>query len=249
MKRLLDIFLALAGLLALAPLLLPLMLLVWMQDGHSPFYIARRVGLGRRPFRMVKLRSMVAHADRSGVDSTAGNDVRITRLGHFIRRYKFDELTQLWNVCVGDMSLVGPRPNVQREVDLYTEMECRLLDVRPGITDFASIVFADEGEILRDQEDPDLVYNQLIRPWKSRLGLFYVEQRDLGLDLRLIGLTVLALFSRRQALDRVEALLIALGADADLCRAAARREPLRACPPPGAEHIVFSRAKPVGAGG
>jgi lipopolysaccharide/colanic/teichoic acid biosynthesis glycosyltransferase len=248
-KRLLDIFLALAGLLAVAPLLLPVLLLVWMQDWHSPFYIANRVGLARRPFRMVKLRSMVVNADRAGVDSTAGDDARITPLGHFIRNYKLDELTQLWNVMVGDMSLVGPRPNVLREVDLYTAMECRLLDVRPGITDFASIVFADEGEILRDRADPDIAYNQLIRPWKSRLGLFYVDHSSLGLDLRLIGLTMLALVSRRQALDKLSALLTKLGADAELCRVAARREPLQACPPPGTEHIVMSRAAPLGTGG
>lgn len=248
MKRLLDIFLALAGLLTIAPLLLPVLLLVWMQDWHSPFYIANRVGLGRRPFRMVKLRSMVANADRTGVDSTAGDDARITPLGRFIRRYKLDELTQLWNVLVGDMSLVGPRPNVLREVDLYTAMECRLLNVRPGITDFASIVFADEGEILRDRPDPDISYNQLVRPWKSRLGLFYVDHGSLEVDLRLIGLTILALVSRRQALDKLSALLTELGADNELCRVATRREPLRACPPPGAEHIVLSRANPVGTG-
>lgn len=249
MKRSLDIVLSLAGLLAIAPLLLPVMLLVWLQDRHSPFYIANRVGHGRRPFRMVKLRSMVANADRTGVNSTAADDARITPLGRFIRRYKLDELTQLWNVLVGDMSLVGPRPNVQREVDLYTSMERHLLDVRPGITDFASIVFADEGEILRDRLDPDIAYNQLIRPWKSRLGLFYVDHRGPGLDLRLIGLTVLSLVSRRQALDKVSVLLEGLGADAGLCRVAARREPLQPSPPPGAEHIVTSRDNLLGVGG
>lgn len=239
---------ALSGLLATALLLLPVMLLVWLQDRHSPFYIAGRVGLNHRPFRMVKLRSMVVHADHTGVDSTAGDDARITPLGRFIRRYKLDELTQLWNVLLGDMSLVGPRPNVPREVSLYTPVERRLLDARPGITDIASIVFADEGDILRDLPDPDLAYNQLIRPWKSRFGLFYVDHQSPLLDLRLIGLTLLAMVSRRQALDRVVALLEVLGADAILCRVAARRDPLQPSPPPGAERIVISRDSLLGAG-
>ena len=134
-----------------SPVLLPVMFLVWWQDRHSPFYVASRVGLDQRPFRMVKLRSMRIGADKSGVDSTSAGDSRITPVGHFIRRYKLDELTQLWNVLIGDMSLVGPRPNVERETRLYTDLEQRLLTVKPGITDYASIVFADEGEILQGQ--------------------------------------------------------------------------------------------------
>ena len=153
-------------------ILLSVMLIVWLQDSHSPFYISPRVGQGGRMFRMVKLRSMAANADESEVDSTSANDSRITPVGHFIRRYKLDELTQLWNVLIGNMSLVGPRPNVERETRLYTAEERRLLTVRPGITDYASIVFSDEGAILKDEPDPDLSYNQLIRPWKSRLSLF-----------------------------------------------------------------------------
>lgn len=243
MKRLLDLTLALAGLLISAPLLLPVLFLVWLHDRYSPFYIAPRVGLGGRPFRMVKLRSMVARADQSGVDSTATDDARITRVGHFIRRYKLDELTQLWNVLLGDMSLVGPRPNVQRETDLYTAEERRLLDVRPGITDFASIVFADEGEILKGRPDPDLAYHQLIRPWKSRLGLFYVDHADVELDLRLIGLTLLALIDRERALQLVVAQLRRLGAGEVLIRVATRREVLFPEAPPGARDVVQSRGR------
>src|SRR5690606_14808845 len=138
MKRLMDILVAGVGLVIASPLLLIVMFLVWRYDRHSPFYIAPRVGRGGRPFRMVKMRSMVVGADKLGVDSTSAEDKRITPIGHFIRRYKIDEMTQLWNVLKGDMSLVGPRPQVQRDVDLYTPAEQRLLDVRPGITDFAS---------------------------------------------------------------------------------------------------------------
>lgn len=242
MKRVMDVSVALLGLLVISPVLLPVMFLVWRQDGHSPFYIASRIGKDELPFRMVKLRSMVINADRSGVDSTAGGDPRITPIGHFIRRYKFDELTQLWNVLLGDMSLVGPRPNVKRETDLYTNEERRLLSVKPGITDIASIVFADEGDILKDKDDPDLAYNQLIRPWKSRLGLLYVDNRGLLLDIRLIWLTICAMVSREQTLTSVVALVKQLGADGHLVRVAGRLEPLSPFAPPGAGDIVRSRS-------
>lgn len=241
MKRLFDLTAATVGLLCAAPILLPVMLLVWWQDRSSPLYVAPRMGAGERPFRMVKLRSMVKHADRTGVDSTGANDQRITPVGHFIRRYKLDELTQLWNVLIGDMSLVGPRPNVQRETDLYTPVEKRLLSVRPGITDFASIVFADEGDILKDHADPDIAYNQLIRPGKSRLGLFYIDHRSLWVDLRLCLLTAFAILSRRRALTALQSLLRRLGAAPDLVHLAARSTPLKPSPPPGGTKIVTSR--------
>ncbi|MCC7330716.1 MAG: sugar transferase [Gammaproteobacteria bacterium] len=241
MKRLLDITVALAGLLLASPVLLPVMFLVWWQDRHSPFYIAPRVGLDGRTFRMVKLRSMRINADKSGVDSTSAADSRITPVGHFIRRYKLDEITQLWNVLCGDMSLVGPRPNVERETRLYTAAEKLLLSVRPGITDYASIVFADEGEILAGHPDPDLGYNQLIRPWKSRLGLFYIDHSAILLDLKLVGLTALAILSRKRALGAVAADLQARGAPAELVEIAGRRSRLVPHPPPGATEVVQSR--------
>ena len=241
MKRLLDIVLSLVGLIVGSPILLPVMFLVWKQDGHSPFYVAPRVARGDGSFMMVKLRSMTRNADKSGVDSTSADDMRITPVGHFIRRYKLDELTQLWNVLKGDMSLVGPRPNVKRETDLYTPLERPLLSVQPGITDFSSIVFSDEGDILAGKDDPDIAYNQLIRPWKSRMGLFYISKRGIGLDLSLILLTVLAIVSRRRALAAVARLLENLGAPADLVAVARRDKPLVPTPPLGADRIVTSR--------
>ncbi|MBW7929819.1 MAG: sugar transferase [Gammaproteobacteria bacterium] len=241
MKRLLDITAALIGLLLASPLLLPVMFLVWWQDRHSPFYIAPRVGRDERIFRMVKLRSMRIGADKSGVDSTSASDNRITPVGHFIRRYKLDEITQLWNVLRGDMSLVGPRPNVERETRLYTVVERELLSVRPGITDYASIVFADEGDILADQPDPDLAYNQLIRPWKSRLGLFYIRNASLALDLKLVALTALTILSRERALSAVARDLERRGAPAELIVIAGRQQPLVPHPPPGATTVVQSR--------
>ena len=195
-------------------------------------------------FRMVKLRSMVVNADKTGVDSTSANDMRITAVGKLIRKFKMDELTQLWNVLKGNMSLVGPRPNVEREVRLYTEEEKHLLDVRPGITDFSSIVFSDEGDILAGSEDPDLRYNQVIRPWKSRLALLYVKKGDFLIDLALILLTVVAIFSRPLALRGLQKVLKRLGADDRLLAVARREGPLKPYPPPGSDGIVESREPP-----
>lgn len=241
MKRLFDAVAAGVGLLAVSPVLLLAMFLIWLQDRRSPFYVASRVGKDEQTFQMVKLRSMVVDAEKSGVDSTGADDRRITPVGHFIRRFKMDELTQLWNVLKGDMSLVGPRPNVKKETDLYTEVERRLLSVRPGITDFASIVFADEGEVLKGKPDPDIAYNQLIRPGKSLLGLLYVDKRTLWLDIRLCWLTGVALVSRSRALVGVQQLLRSLGAEPELVKLAGRAGALDPSPPPGRDQLVIDR--------
>lgn len=240
-KRLFDVVVALVGLIVGSPILLPVLLLVWMQDYHSPLYFAPRVGTNGRLFNMVKLRSMIIDADKSGIDSTGSNDRRITPIGRFVRRYKLDELSQLWNVLKGDMSMVGPRPNVKRETDLYTRAEKELLSVKPGVTDFASIVFSDEGDILKNESDPDIAYNQLIRPGKSRLGLFYVGNQALWLDVRLCWLTAVAIVSRARALRGVQQILGNLNADETLLRIAARTVPLAPMPPPGGDRIVVSR--------
>lgn len=241
MKRLFDIIVSLVGLISLSPIIAVFLLLIWLQDFHSPFYIAPRVSKGRGTFKMVKMRSMVVNADKSGVDSTATDDQRITWVGHLIRKFKLDEISQLWNVLIGDMSLVGPRPNVSRDVDLYTEEELKLLSVRPGITDISSIVFSDEGEILAGAEDPDLRYNQIIRPWKSRLGLLYVEHQSLWLDIRLIIITIVAIVDKPAAIRRIARLLANWDVDATLMKMAAREGELLAYPPPGGSEIVQSR--------
>jgi lipopolysaccharide/colanic/teichoic acid biosynthesis glycosyltransferase len=241
MKRFFDILISGLALILASPVLIPVMFLVWIQDWHSPFYIAARVGKKERLFKMVKLRSMVINADKSGVDSTSSNDRRITKVGHFIRRYKLDEFSQMWNVFIGDMSLVGPRPNVKRETDLYTVEEKKLLTVKPGITDFASIVFADEGDILSDSQDPDIDYNQLIRPGKSKLGIFYIENRSIILDFRLVYLTAVAIVSREKALKAVSGILASMNAEPELVTLAKRETPLVPTPPPGAKNIVTNR--------
>lgn len=241
MKRTLDVIVSSAGLLISAPVLLPVMFLIWLEDRHSPFYIAERVGLEARVFKMVKLRSMIQNADKTGVDSTSNDDARITPVGFFIRKWKLDELVQLYNVLVGDMSLVGPRPNVKRETDLYTADERLLLSIKPGITDFSSIVFSDEGEILLGKTNPDISYHQLIRPGKSQLGLFYIKNQCFTVDMQLIFLTVVAIFSRELALTRLVSLLKKLGAPTELCVLASRKKPLSPQPPPGACKVVSSR--------
>lgn len=241
MKRLMDFFFSFFGLMLLSPLLIIFMFLIYRQDGHSPFYISPRMGKGGIPFQMVKLRSMVKGADKSGVDSTSANDMRITKVGHLIRRYKLDEFMQLWNVLLGDMSLVGPRPNVKRDTDLYTSEEKKLLSVKPGITDFSSIVFSDEGDILQGREDPDLAYNQLIRPWKSRLGIIYIEHSSLLLDFKLIFYTALAILSKQKALNWVASTLQSLGADERVVLVSRREAELTPYPPPGVDKVVESR--------
>lgn len=241
MKRVLDFTLAFIGLSLASPILLVTIFFIWIQDWRSPFYIAPRTGKNGSSFKMVKLRSMIFDADRSGVDSTSSNDLRITTVGKFIRKYKLDELVQLWNVIIGDMSLVGPRPNVKRETDLYTIEERKLLTVNPGITDFSSIVFSDEGEILKSHDDPDIAYNQYIRPGKSMLGIFYIENRSIILDFKLIWLTIIAIVSRDFALKGVVSILKKLGANNLLIEISSRNRELVAMPPPGAKNIVTNR--------
>jgi len=233
MKRIIDIFISTFGLLLMSPVLLVFMYLIYRQDKSSPFYVAPRVGRDGVMFNMVKLRSMTTNADKSGVNSTSLNDTRITPVGHKIRKYKLDEFTQLWNVLIGDMSLVGPRPNVKQDTDLYTKVEGQLLSVRPGITDFSSIVFSDEGDILEGKEDPDLAYNQLIRPWKSRLGLVYVDNHSIWLDLQMVFYTVVAIISKKRALRWVVSRLHSLGVDDNVIQVSRRRSELIPFSPPG----------------
>jgi lipopolysaccharide/colanic/teichoic acid biosynthesis glycosyltransferase len=238
MKRVLDITVAFTALLILAPVLAAITLAVWLQDRRSPWFRGVRVARGGGEFRMLKFRSMRPDAWKTGVNSTAAGDPRITRVGKFLRRAKLDELPQLWNVVAGEMSLVGPRPQVRADAALYTEEERRMLDVRPGITDLASIVFADEAEILAASQDPDLLYNQIIRPWKSRLALLYIERSSLGSDLKILFWTAGAMLSRRWALERVGRLLDSWGVGSPLREMARRRGPLLPYPPPGGREIV-----------
>ncbi len=233
-KRLIDMALSLVLLFLAAPLILAAMVLVVAHDRRSPIYWAPRVGRDGRDFRMAKLRTMTVDADRRGGSSTSRSDARITPPGRLLRRWKLDELPQFWNVLIGQMSLVGPRPNVRRGgVDRYTPGELALLSARPGVTDLASIVFADEADILEGAPDPDARYDRLIRPWKSRLGLLYLQRRSASIDLRIIALTALGIVARSAALQGVDRILAEWGADEALRGVCRRDGPLPWDQPPG----------------
>lgn len=193
-KRVLDIIGSAMLLVALSPLLA--VLAAWIKLGdHGPvLYSGVRVGRDGKEFSMHKFRTMVTGADKVGPASTAGDDKRITASGRVMRRFKLDELPQLWNVLVGEMSFVGPRPQVPWAVNLYTPKERALLWVRPGITDFASLRYRNEAEILRGSPDPDKDYLEKIAPGKIRLGLHYVQNYSFWTDAKLLAATALAIF-------------------------------------------------------
>jgi lipopolysaccharide/colanic/teichoic acid biosynthesis glycosyltransferase len=238
MKRIFDIIFSLSGLLFFSPILILFLISVWRYDKISPLYISPRIGKNSKIFNLIKIRTMMVDADKKGISSTSDNDTRIIPIGQKIRKYKIDELTQLFNVLIGNMSLVGPRPNVKSEVDLYTDIEKELLLVKPGITDFSSIVFSDEGKILQNKENPDLSYNQLIRPWKSRLGLIYIKHQSIILDLELMIFTLVALVSKTMALKWAVKKLDKFKVDQIIIEVAKRDKELFPFPPPGSDKIV-----------
>ncbi|MDD3248793.1 MAG: sugar transferase [Smithellaceae bacterium] len=193
MKRLFDFFASLLGLITLSPILLFFALRIKMADGGPVFYRGERVGLNGRLFKIFKFRTMVVDAEKIGGSSTSDDDERITKIGKKLRKYKLDELPQLLNVLVGDMSIVGPRPEVKYYTDQFNEEERLILSVRPGITDWASIWNADEGAVLAGAEDPDKAYEELIRPTKLGLQLKYVREKSFFVDIKIIFLTILAI--------------------------------------------------------
>ena len=192
LKRTFDLILALCALVLLGPLLLLIAVLIKLDDGGPVLYRGVRIGRAGVPFRICKFRTMVMNADRLGGPSTPDDDPRITKPGRWLRRSKLDELPQLLNVMRGKMSFVGPRPEVAREVALYSDEERALLRVRPGITDWASIRFRDEGAILRGATDPHETYRRVIRPEKMRLALEYVRTASLATDVQILLATLRA---------------------------------------------------------
>ncbi|HSJ09662.1 MAG TPA: sugar transferase [Longimicrobiales bacterium] len=190
-KRTLDILLAASGLAVLSPLLVVIAAAVRMSDGGDALFWQTRVGRGGRPFRMAKFRTMRLDADRMGPAVTIGQDPRITRLGTVLRRLKLDELPQLWNVLRGEMSFVGPRPEVPRYVELYSPEQRRVLDLVPGITDPASLRFRDEASVLQRYDDPEQAYVNEVMPAKLRENLEYAARANLATDVGLIVRTVL----------------------------------------------------------
>lgn len=195
MKRLFDLVASGCGLLVLSPLLL--IVAIWIKlDSRGPvFYRQVRVGYKNKDFRIFKFRSMRVGSDKGSLVTIGGRDPRITRSGYFIRKYKLDELPQLINVFVGDMSLVGPRPEVRHYVNYWTPEQMRVLDVRPGITDPASIKFRNENELMGQAENPEEYYIHVIMQEKIKLYLAYVEHASFWYDLKLIFQTFKVIIS------------------------------------------------------
>lgn len=192
-KRIFDILLSAMGLLCLSPLLVVISIWVKLDSEGPVFYRQVRVGRGGKDFRIYKFRSMYTDADKRGLITIGARDARVTRAGYYIRKYKLDELPQLINVLLGDMSFVGPRPEVRKYVDLYTPEQRHVLDVRPGITDAASIRYRNENELLAAQADPNEYYINVIMQDKLRINLEYVHQHSLVGDLRLIMETLISI--------------------------------------------------------
>lgn len=196
-KRLFDLGLSAVLLVLLAPVIGVIAWRIHREDGGPVFYRGERVGKNERLFRMFKFRSMVVDAEKKGPSSSADDDPRITQCGTWIRRYKLDEMPQLFNVFLGNMSFVGPRPQVAWAVETYSPEDRAVLSLRPGITDLASIRFHNEGEILAGSTDPDKTYMELIHPEKMRLAREYVRDHSLWLDGKILYQTLAQLWKTR----------------------------------------------------
>jgi lipopolysaccharide/colanic/teichoic acid biosynthesis glycosyltransferase len=190
MKRLFDIFFSIIGLLILLIPFLIISLLIILDSKGGVFYKQVRVGKDGADFKLFKFRSMRTDADKAGLLTVGGRDSRITRMGYSLRKYKIDELPQLINVLIGDMSLVGPRPEVRKYVDLYNEEQKQVLSVRPGITDYASIEYSNENELLGKAENPEEVYINEIMPAKLELNLKYIAEQGILTDFKIIFRTI-----------------------------------------------------------
>ena len=189
-------------LVIVSPIILIFSFLIYFEDKSNPIYSGKRVGKNFVSFNLFKLRSMKITKE-IGFQSTSVNDSRILKVGRFVRSTKIDELPQILNVLIGNINFVGPRPNVIDEVNKYVQLERRLLDLKPGITDFSSIVFSDEGQILSNSTDPDLDYNLIIRPRKNILALLYFQDRNIFSDIYILVLTILNIFNRRLTLNLI----------------------------------------------
>ena len=196
MKRLFDIIASGLGLICLSPLFLVLSIWIKLDSKGPVFYRQIRVGKGNNDFRLFKFRSMRLNSDKLGLITVGGHDPRVTRSGYYIRKYKLDEFPQLINVFIGDMSLVGPRPEVRKYVDMYNEEQLHVLDVRPGITSLASIRYRNENDILAEAEDPDKTYIEQVMPDKLAIDLKYVKNASLLNDIKLIFSTFNAIITK-----------------------------------------------------
>ena len=202
MKRFFDIVLSFFGILILSPVLLVLALITGVTSPGGVFFRGERVGRNGKSFRIIKFRSMIKNAEGNGKWNVGDNDNRITKWGHFLRKSKLDELPQLFNVFIGDMSLVGPRPELRVYTDMYTEEERRILDNRPGITDWASMANMEQYKVFTEASDPDEAYLTLLRPLKLKLQLYYRDNRNLWMDFVILVLTFLKVIFRFKKLPK-----------------------------------------------
>lgn len=195
MKRLMDILVSLTGLVLLAPFLIIIVLMIGLSSTGGVFYLQTRVGKNNRDFKLFKFRTMFTGAEKKGLLTVGGRDPRITPVGYYLRKYKLDELPQLLNVFFGSMSLVGPRPEVRRYVDLYTDEQKRVLEVKPGITDYASLEYFSENELLARSTDPEQTYVSEVMPAKLLLNKKYIAEAGVVTDIKIILKTVKRIFS------------------------------------------------------
>jgi lipopolysaccharide/colanic/teichoic acid biosynthesis glycosyltransferase len=194
MIRFLDILFGLIGLIILFPFFIIISIIIVIDSKGSVFYRQTRVGRNGKDFKLLKFRTMLTDSDRKGLLTVGNNDSRITSSGSFLRRFKLDELPQLINVLAGDMSLVGPRPEVRKYVDLYNESQMGILSIRPGITDLASIYYRNENEILADYNDPERAYVEIIMPHKIELNMKYINDYSLKNYFLIIFSTIINIF-------------------------------------------------------
>ncbi len=185
-KRLFDIIFSLSGILILLPLFVIIALFIVLDSKGGVFYLQKRVGRNNKDFHLIKFRTMKTNSDKNGLLTIGNKDSRITKVGYFLRKYKLDEFPQLFNVFIGNMSFVGPRPEVRKYVELYNDEQKKVLKVKPGITDYASIEYINENEILRKATDPENTYIHQVMPHKLSLNLKYIEEMSFKTDMKIL---------------------------------------------------------------
>jgi lipopolysaccharide/colanic/teichoic acid biosynthesis glycosyltransferase len=195
LKRLFDLMITIPMLLLVSPFFLIIALLIKLGSKGPVFYMQTRVGINSRDFKIFKFRTMHINADKAGLLTVGGRDPRVTPIGFFLRKYKLDELPQLLNVLIGSMSLVGPRPEVRKYVDLYNAEQQKVLSVKPGITDYASIEYSEENDLLAKSSDPEKTYIEEIMPAKLLLNQKYIAEKSIITDLKIIWMTAAKIIS------------------------------------------------------
>jgi lipopolysaccharide/colanic/teichoic acid biosynthesis glycosyltransferase len=193
-KRIFDIIFSLIGSIVLLPMGVVIILLILIESKGPIFYLQTRVGKNKKDFKIFKFRTMCVGSDKKGLLTVGDKDPRVTKVGYFLRKFKLDELPQLINVLSGSMSFVGPRPEVQKYVDYYTTDDLIILSMRPGITDYASIYFRDEAELLKNTKHPEKLYIESILPKKLKLNKKYIAKNNVFIDIKIILKTILTIF-------------------------------------------------------